>query len=328
MGPGDLHEILKGLKLDTTARLMVGSNTLDDAAVWRLAEDLALVSTVDFFTPVVDDPRAFGRIAAANAMSDVYAMGGRPILALNLLCFSSEKIPPGVVRRILRGGEEKIREAGAYLGGGHSIQDEELKYGMCVTGVVRPGEVVRNSGARVGDVLILTKPLGVGLMTTGMKFGLLGPAAIRKVTRVMEELNWRASAAMVKVGARCCTDITGFGLLGHALEVAEASGVTLEIDFSRVPVMAEAYDMMEAEAIPGGLWANKTYVGSKVTCEGVEDRDLNILCDPQTSGGLLVAVPPRKAGRLLDLLARAGIQRAAAVGKVLAKGEGHIVVRR
>lgn len=328
MGPGDLHEILKGLRLDRSANLLVGSNTLDDAAVWKLSGDLALVSTVDFFTPVVDDPRAFGRIAAANAMSDIYAMGARPILALNLLCFSTEKIPPRVIRRILQGGEEKIREAGAYLGGGHSIQDEELKYGMCVTGVVRPDEVVRNSGARVGDVLILTKPLGVGLMTTGMKFGLLGPAAVRKVTRVMEELNSRASAAMVKVGAGCCTDITGFGLLGHALEVAEASGVTLEIDFAKVPVMPEAYRMLEEEAIPGGLWANKTYVRSKITCKGVADRDLNILCDPQTSGGLLIAVPPARAKRLIALLSGAGLDCAAPVGKVLAKSRGHIVVRR
>ena len=307
---------------------MVGSNTLDDAAVYRLGPQLALVSTVDFFTPVVDDPRAFGRISAANAMSDIYAMGGRPILALNLLCFSDEKVPAGVVRRILRGGEEKIREAGAYLGGGHSVQDQELKYGMCVTGIVRPDRVVRNSGARVGDTLVLTKPLGIGLMTTGMKFGLLKPGAVRKVTRVMEQLNARASEAMMQVGASSCTDITGFGLLGHTLEVAEASGVTIEIDFPQLVVMPEAYEMLEAEAIPGGLWANKTYVRNRITVKGIADSELNVLCDPQTSGGLLVSVAPARARKLLDLLLRAGIKEARPVGKVLAKSHGHIIVRK
>jgi len=307
---------------------LVGSNTLDDAAVYRLGPQLALVSTVDFFTPVVDDPRAFGRISAANAMSDIYAMGGRPILALNLLCFSDEKVPAGVVRRILRGGEEKIREAGAYLGGGHSVQDQELKYGMCVTGIVRPDRVVRNSGARVGDTLVLTKPLGIGLMTTGMKFGLLKPGAVRKVTRVMEQLNARASEAMMQVGASSCTDITGFGLLGHTLEVAEASGVTIEIDFPQLVVMPEAYEMLEAEAIPGGLWANKTYVRNRITVKGIADSELNVLCDPQTSGGLLVSVAPARARKLLDLLLRAGIKEARPVGKVLAKSHGHIIVRK
>ena len=306
----------------------MGSNTLDDAAVYRLAPHLALVSTVDFFTPVVDSPIAFGRIAATNAMSDIYAMGGEPILALNILCFSEEQVPNEIVRRILKGGEEKVREAGAFLGGGHSIQDKELKYGLCVTGIVRPDRVVRNSGARVGDTLILTKPLGIGLMTTGMKHGLLKASAIRKVTRVMEDLNWRASQAMMKVRANACTDITGFGLLGHALEVAEASRVALEIDFARVPVMSEAYDMLEAEAIPGGLWANKDFVRSSVTSKQVADRELNILCDPQTSGGLLISVDSTKADRLMTLLVRAGVRAARPVGKVLAKGEGHIIVKK
>lgn len=307
---------------------MVGTNTLDDAAVFRLTPDLALVSTVDFFTPVVDNPRAFGRIAAANAMSDVYAMGAEPLLALNLLGFSEEAIPARVIREILLGGEEKVREAGAWLGGGHSVQDSELKYGLCVTGIVRPDRVVRNSGARAGDVLVITKPLGVGLMTTGMKFGLLGKSAISKVTRVMEALNGPASRAMMRAGASSCTDITGFGFLGHALEMAEASGVAMEIDFAQMPVMPEAYRMLEAEAAPGGLWSNKDFVRPKVTCRGLDDAELNILCDPQTSGGLLISVPAAKAERLLGLLARSGVAGARAVGKVLAKGRGHILVRK
>jgi len=305
----------------------VGSNTLDDAAVYRLDHELALVSTVDFFTPVVDSPIAFGRISAANAMSDVYAMGGEPILALNILCFSEETVPVAVVRQILKGGEEKVREAGAFLGGGHSIKDAELKFGLCVTGIVRPERVVRNSGARVGDVLILTKPLGIGLMTTGLKFGLLKPSAIRKVTRVMEELNSEASKAMMRAGANSCTDITGFGLLGHALEVAEASKVTLEIELGKLPIMPEAYDMLKAEAIPGGLWTNKEFVRPKVTLKGVAENEINVLCDPQTSGGLLISVPARTSDKLMSMLRRAHISTARPVGKVLAKGDGHIIVR-
>ena len=305
----------------------MGSNTLDDAAVYRLDHELALVSTVDFFTPVVDSPIAFGRISAANAMSDVYAMGGEPILALNILCFSEETVPVAVVRQILKGGEEKVREAGAFLGGGHSIKDAELKFGLCVTGIVRPERAVRNSGARVGDVLILTKPLGIGLMTTGLKFGLLKPPAIRKVTRVMEELNSEASKAMMRAGANSCTDITGFGLLGHALEVAEASKVTLEIELGKLPIMPEAYDMLKAEAIPGGLWTNKEFVRPKVTLKGVAESEINVLCDPQTSGGLLISVPARTSDKLMSMLRRAHISAARPVGKVLAKGDGHIIVK-
>jgi len=306
---------------------LVGTNTLDDAAVYRLSRRTALVSTVDFFTPVVDNPRAYGRISAANSLSDVYAMGGKPILALNLLCCSEEAVPNRVVREILAGGEEKVREAGAYLGGGHSIEDKELKYGLCVTGLVEPGRVVRNSGARPGDVVVLTKPLGIGLMTTGIKFGLLPAPAVRKVTRVMEELNAAASAAMMRVGVNACTDVTGFGLLGHALEMAEASGVTIQLDFRRMPVMAEAYRMLEAEAIAGGLWTNKEFVRSRVAFEAVSDAGANVLCDPQTSGGLLISVPASRADKLMRALGRSGVKAASVVGKVLAKGKGGIIVK-
>jgi selenide,water dikinase len=306
----------------------VGSNTLDDAAVYRLPAAEALVSTVDFFTPVVDDPRSYGRIAAANAMSDVYAMGGRPVLALNILCFSEESIPKPVVRQILKGGEEKAKQAGVVIGGGHSIEDKELKYGLCVTGIVRPDRVVRNSGARVGDVIILTKPLGIGLMTTGLKFGLLNKQGIRKVTQVMEELNAAACRAMMRVGANSCTDITGFGFLGHAMELAGASRVDIEIEFTQVPVMEEAYAMMKAEAIAGGLWTNKEHVMARLAVEGVSDDEVNVLCDPQTSGGLLITVEEPRAEALLRALRRSGVKHARAVGKVLAKGGGHIVVKR
>jgi selenide,water dikinase len=305
----------------------VGENTLDDAAVYRLGPRLAVVSTVDLFTPVVDSPRSYGRIAASNALSDVYAMGGKPILALNIICFSEEVVSRRTVREILRGGHEKAREAGVVIGGGHSIEDKELKYGLCVTGIVRPDRILRNSGARVGDAIILTKPLGIGLMTTGLKLGLLPRPAIRRVTQVMEELNSAPSEIMFNLGANSCTDITGFGLLGHATEIAKASEVVMELEFSRIPVMPEAYDMLKAEAVAGGLWMNKRFVQHHITVRGVSDEDVNILCDPQTSGGLFITLPARKADEMLRALRQARIKHARRIGKVLAKGNGRIIVR-
>lgn len=292
-----------------------------------MGEDTAIVSTVDLFTPVVDEPRAYGRIAAANSLSDIYAMGGRPVVALNIACFSPEAIPKPVMHEILLGGEEKAREAGVIIGGGHSIDDRELKYGMCVTGIVRPDGIVTNSGACVGDAILLTKPLGIGLMTTGLKHGLLGRSAVSKVTAVMEELNAAAAEVMVETGATACTDITGYGLLGHALEMARASGVVMEFDLAGIPVMPEAYDMLRAEAVAGGLWLNKQYVNPYLVAEGVADEDINVLCDPQTSGGLLISVPRAEADRTVRTLHNAGLRQSGVVGKVLAKGEGRIIVK-
>lgn len=308
--------------------MLVGSNTLDDAAVYRLDGTRALVSTVDFFTPVVDSPLSFGKISAANSLSDIYAMGAKPILALNILCFPEEIIPKRVIREIIRGGAQKTREAGVVIGGGHSIEDKELKFGLCVAGIVRQDRIVRNSGAKAGDAVILTKPLGIGLMTTGIKFNLLSTSGIRKVTRVMEELNARASDVMMQVRVNSCTDITGFGFLGHALELASASGVVIEIDFPSVPVMPEAFRMLEAEAVAGGLWTNKAFVSPRVSVRDVTDQELNVLCDPQTSGGLLVTLDADKADRMLDRLWKAGVAGARRIGKVLEKGDGRIIVKR
>lgn len=307
--------------------LLVGCNTLDDAAVYRIDRAKALVSTVDFFPPVVDSPRSYGRISAANSLSDIYAMGAKPVLALNIVCFAEEGIPKRVIREILRGGSEKTGEAGVVIGGGHSIKDKELKYGLCVTGIVRPNGIVRNSGAKVGDAVILTKPLGIGLMTTGIKFGLLKRSGITKVTRIMEQLNAKPSQVMMRIGVNACTDITGYGFLGHAMEVASASRVVMEIDFRSIPIMPEAYDMLKAEAIAGGLWNNKAFVSPRVSARGVGDQDLNVLYDPQTSGGLLVTLDESKADSMLEHLWKAGITYARRIGKVLDKGEGHIIVR-
>lgn len=292
-----------------------------------MSADLALLATADFFTPVVDDPRSYGRIAAANSLSDIYAMGGRPFLALNLLCASTEAIPARELREILKGGEEKVAEAGAIVAGGHSVQDKEIKYGLCVLGTVKPKEVVFNSGARVGDALVLTKPLGIGLMTTGIKFGDLSRRGMAKVTAVMEELNAKPSELMVKVGVNASTDVTGFGFLGHLMELANASRVRIQVEAERVPVMPEAYKMIEAKAIPGGLWTNKHFFSPWVSAEGVDPDLLNVMYDPQTSGGLIISLRPGRAEKLVRRLKRAGAGSAAVVGKVLAKGKGSIIVR-
>jgi selenide,water dikinase len=308
-------------------RLLAGANTLADAAVYRISSDLVLLATGDFFTPVVDDPRMFGRIAAANSLSDIYAMGGKPMLALNILCGSTEALPAAELREILKGGEEKVLEAGAVIGGGHSVEDKELKYGLCVLGTARPGDVIYNAGARPGDVLVLTKPLGIGLMTTGIKFGLLPRRSISRVTRVMEELSAAPSRAMVKAGANACTDITGFGLFGHLRELAASSGVDIEVEAASVPVMSEAYDMLKAGAVPGGLWTNKHFFSPWVRADGIAPETLNVMYDPQTSGGLLISLAAGNADKLMRRLKRAGTRSARVIGKVLAKGKGSIIVK-
>ena len=307
--------------------LLAGTNTLDDAAVYKISPDTALIATVDVFTPVADNPRSYGRIAAANSMSDIYAMGGKPLLALNVLCCSTEALSVRVIRAILKGGEEKVTEAGAVVAGGHSVDDREIKYGLCVIGTANPRQVVFNSGARVGDAVILTKPLGIGLMTTGIKFGKLPARSIAKVTGVMEELNARASAIMVKAGANACTDVTGFGFLGHLQELAAASGVDIQVEAGKVPVMPEAYEMLSASIAPGGLWTNMHHFSRWVSAHGVDSRVLHAMYDPQTSGGLLISLEAGRADRLLRALKRAGIEHASVIGKVLAKGKGKIIVK-
>lgn len=307
---------------------MVGLNTSDDAGVFRLNNDLALVQTVDFFTPVVDDPYTFGQVAAANALSDVYAMGAKPVTALNIVCFPVGKLDMTVLAEILRGGHAKIEEAGAVLVGGHSIHDNEPKYGLSLTGVVHPEQIWTNAGAKPGDHLILTKPLGVGIITTAIKRGVVPPQVVEQVVKVMTMLNKAASEAALKVGIESCTDITGFGLLGHAHEMAQASEVALEIYADRVPVIDAVWEYVAENIVPGGTIANLKHLAEVVAFDQAIPRENQlVLADAITSGGLLFAVSPEKSADLLDELLNRGVESATIIGKVVPGTAGTIKVK-
>jgi selenide,water dikinase len=296
IGAAELAPLLAGLPEQSDPDLLVGAATRDDAAVYRLSDELALVQTADFFTPIVDDPRQFGRIAAANALSDVYAMGARPVLALNLVAYSIADLGPGPLEEILRGGAETAARAGVALGGGHSIDDPEPKYGMAVSGVIHPQELTTNAGGRPGDVLFLTKPLGGGLVTTATKRGLAGPELIARATAVMCELNAAAADAARAAGATAVTDVTGFGLLGHLHELCAGSGVSAELDAEAVPAIEGVLELAADErCIAGGTRRNAEHAEGFTAWEpavGAQRRIL--LADAMTSGGLLVAVPPER----------------------------------
>lgn len=323
MGPEDLGKILEGLPLPKNERLLVGIEKLDDAGVYLLREDLALVQTVDFFTPIVDDPFWFGQISCANALSDVYAMGGEPITALNIVCFPRE-LDLSVLREILRGGLKKLEEAGVVLVGGHSVEDPEVKYGLSVTGIVHPQKIVRNQGARPGDVLVLTKPIGTGIISTAIKAQMAEEGTILKVSEVMATLNREASRVMVEIGVNACTDITGFGLLGHMCEMVEGTQVDFYVYSSQVPVFEEALYFAKIGLVPGGAYRNKSFRSHMVDFYGVDEVMKDVLFDPQTSGGLLMAVPREKLSSLLEGLKKRG-QSAWVIGEVK-EGSGRIKV--
>ena len=300
----------------------------DDAGVYRLRPDLALVQTVDFFTPVVDDPYTFGQIAAANALSDIYAMGAAPLTALNLVAFPICTLGVSVLQEILRGGGDKVAEAGAVILGGHSIEDDEPKYGLAVTGVVHPDRIVANNGAKPGDWLVLTKPLGTGVLATALKAGLLDPEAERLLGETMASLNAGASRAMLRVGVNACTDITGFGLLGHLRELAFNSKVDLEVDATAVTYLPQARKLAGQGIIPAGAYSNRDFLAPYVEVlgmVGIADQDL--LYDPQTSGGLLLAVDDSRKEDLLTALRQEGIGHPGAIGRVLGSGTGRILIR-
>ena len=314
VGAGTLAQLLEGLQVHRDANLLVGFDRSDDASVYQLSDELALVQTVDFFPPIADDPYLFGQIAAANALSDVYAMGGEPRLCLNIMAVPRD-MPREAVHELLRGGYDKVYEAGALITGGHSILDDEPKYGLAVTGFVRPDKLLTNSAARPGDMLLLTKPLGFGVLTTAAKAGLAPPEALERVYRLMAALNKAARDVMVQYRVHACTDVTGFGLLGHGLEMAQGSGVELEIDVGAVDLLPEAGELARMGVLPEGMYRNRAFAQDSVDPGGTELWRQDLLYDPQTSGGLLMAVDPEDAEDLYEAL-KPAVPSAQRIGRV------------
>jgi selenide, water dikinase len=321
MGPGDLSHALAPLARKPDPRILVGHETFDDAGVFLVSDDVAIVQTVDFFAPIVDDPYEFGQVAAANALSDVFAMGGTPLTAMNIAAFPTDRLPLDILTDILRGGQDKVHEAGAHVIGGHTVVDDEVKYGLSVTGRVDPRAMLTNAAAKPGDRLVLTKPIGNGILATALKQGKLDANAVEAVIALMCELNAAPSQAALDVGARCATDVTGFGLLGHASHIARASGVTLHIRVSSVPILPRAIDAWRSGARPGGGTRNLDYLQPIVAWGSATDVERALLTDPQTSGGLLVAVP---SSRVREYLER--VPRSVEIGEVLPRGEAAIVL--
>lgn len=319
-----MREVLGRLPPITNPDVLVGINTGDDAAVFRISEDLAIIQTVDYLTPVVDDPYQFGAIAVANSLSDIYAMGARPLFALNVIGFHTKDLSIEILAEIMKGGADKALEAGIEIIGGHSVDDHEPKYGLSVTGLIKPEEAILNSTARPGDVLFLTKPLGIGIITTAIKRAMASAAAIERVTEVMSLLNRDAAEAMAATGVNACTDVTGFGLLGHLLEMTSSSGVGARIDSGSVPVMQAARDLIKLDisTVPSGTRNNLDYVAALVDFDpDIDERERLILADAQTSGGLLISCPPEKAGRLEEELRKAETITAARIGVMKTEDE-------
>jgi selenide, water dikinase len=304
----------------------VATSTADDAGVYRIAPDLALVQTVDVFTPIVDDPYWFGAIAAANALSDVYAMGGTPRLALNIAGFPRAKLSLDILGEILKGGADKCSEAGVTVIGGHTIDDPEPKFGLAVTGFVHPDRIVTNASARHGDRLVLTKPLGMGVITTGIKQERTSQATIEEAIRLMAVLNQAAAQAMIEVGVSAATDITGFGLLGHLHEMTRAAGVHATIRLGQVPILEEAWELARRGMVPGGTQRNRAALEGVVSWDGIDEEGQILLCDAQTSGGLLIAVPEARLDRLLRSLTAGNVPAAAVIGVIDGAGQGEITV--
>ena len=321
MGPGDLSRALAALPVMSDPRLLVGRETFDDAGVFRVSDDLALVQTVDFFAPIVDDPYDFGQIAAANALSDVYAMGGQPLTALNIVAFPTKDLPLEVLTRILAGGQDKVHEAGALVVGGHTVIDTELKYGLAVTGRAHPDFLLTNAEAKPGDQLILTKPIGNGILATAAKRGQLPAEEQTAMLEAMKTLNGVASRVALALGVRCATDITGFGLLGHMSHIARASKVTLRIELDSIPIFPRVREAVRAGFVTDGSKRNAEYLRDLVLWKEGSDEDRAILYDPQTSGGLLVCISRARAA---DYLSR--VAGSVMIGEVIERGEVAIEV--
>ena len=319
VGAGTLVKMLDGFRTHTDPRLIVGYDKSDDASVYVVSDDTAIVQTTDFFPPIVDDPFLYGQIAATNALSDVYAMGGEPKLALNIMCLA-DSMDDKTVREILRGGYDKAYEAGAIITGGHSIFDDEPKYGLSVTGFVHPDRILTNSGAKEGDVLLLTKPIGIGILTSAMKADLCSKESAELAMRLMTALNKNGRDAMVKYRVHACTDVTGFALMGHLLEMAQGSDLRAEVEVSAVDLIPEALEFARMGVLPAGMYRNRTFAEQWVDAGQTEIAVQDMLYDPQTSGGLLMAVDPADADALLAEL-KGAVPSAQRVG-VMRRYEG------
>lgn len=326
IGPEDLAQVLCNLPKFSSDKLIVGLETSDDAAVYKLDNEKAIIQTLDFFTPIVDDPYMFGQIAAANSLSDVYAMGGDPIIALNIVGFPT-CLGMDILSDILRGGADKVKEAGAILVGGHTVEDAEPKYGLSVTGLVHPEKVLANSSAKVGDVLVLTKPVGTGILNTCIKAEMLDEKLMARSIEVMAYLNKTAADGMKTVNVNSCTDITGFGLAGHAYEMADGSNVTIKLDYSKIPVIEGCEENAKMGLVPAGTYKNRDYIAGKYIIDEKLDKVVeDVIFDPQTSGGLLVSLPKEEAEKLMEYYSEHLKSEFAIVGEVVEKEEYALVV--
>lgn len=327
IGPGTLAGILETLPKFEDPNLLVGIETSDDGAIYKVSDEVALIQTLDFFTPVVDDPYTFGQVAAANALSDIYAMGGEPKIALNIVAWPN-CVNPKFLGEMLQGGADKVKEAGAVLAGGHSIQDDEPKYGLSVTGFVHPDKIFKNCGALVGDILILTKPLGTGIINTAVKAEMATPEAEEEVIRVMTTLNQKAKRVIEKYDVHSCTDVTGFGLAGHSIEMADGSGVTLEIQMDQLPIQMAALEYAQMGLIPEGAYKNRNFTKERIDTGDTEEYMLDIFFDPQTSGGLLISVSPETGAEIMEELGTSGMVTAyGIIGTVMEQGEKLVRLR-
>ncbi|WP_297418514.1 selenide, water dikinase SelD [Clostridium sp.] len=326
IGPGVLHNVLRKLPRFENSNLLVGFDTNDDACVYKINDNTVAIQTVDFFPPMVDDPYAFGQIAAANALSDIYAMGGNPAIAMNLLCFPS-CLDTSIMHDILAGGYDKVKEAGAVIAGGHTISDPTPKYGLCVSGFAHPSEILSNSNAQSGDMLILTKPLGIGIMNTAAKAELLTESKIKEITSIMTTLNKYAKECMSGLEIHSCTDITGFSLIGHSYEMASGSNKTIEIFSDCVPIIEGALGYAKMGIIPEGMYNNLDYLNGKFTLASDIKQELqDVLMDPQTSGGLLISIPEKNVSEYLSRI-EAFTSYAKVIGQVVDKGDKHIIIK-
>jgi len=325
----DLKMVLSGLRKITDPRVLVNADTCDDAGVFKINDELALVQSVDFFTPNVDDPYTFGQIAAANSLSDIYAMGGKPLTALSVIGFPIETLSYKLMNKMLQGGIDKMKEAGVMVIGGHSIKDNEVKFGFSVTGEVNPKKIITNDKAKPGDVLVLTKPIGTGIVGFASQIDKASPSTLKAVSKSMAELNKVASDVMIEMGVTTATDITGFGLAGHLCEIVIQSGVTAEIYFDRIPIFDGVLDLVKKGVISGGIERNREYASQYVVArDGINEEMQAVFYDPQTSGGILISIDEKKGEELVFSLKKKGIEQAAIIGKIVSKSKGKIVLKQ